>query len=238
MFVLFIYYWIHLAKIMFGIFASMFVRDICLYLFLLTFFFQFWYQCVHARCCYSVMAGSLQPHGLQPIRLLCTCDFPGKDPGVGCHSLLQGIFLTQGLNLLLPHWQADSLPLCHLVSIAFQFFGKNFLYSYLENPHGQRSLASYIVHAVTKSWTTEETQHACMQSGYCCVTPVELLEIHSPGLARNPSYRVLEIVLPEPFCSEYLRGSAWGSCCLLGVGFCVLQEPDLGEAAAIAGTWC
>ena len=77
-----------------------------------------------------------------------------------------------------------------------------------------------------------------MQNGYCCVTPVKLLEIHSPGLARNPSYRVLEIVLPEPFCSEYLRRSAWGSRCLLGVGFCVLQELDLEEAAAIAGTWC
>ena len=30
--------------------------------------------------------------------------------GVGCHSLLQGIFPTQGLSLGLLHWQADSLP--------------------------------------------------------------------------------------------------------------------------------
>ena len=28
--------------------------------------------------------------------------FPGKNTGVGCHFLLQGIFLTQGLNLGLP----------------------------------------------------------------------------------------------------------------------------------------
>uniref|UniRef100_A0A8C6EEG9 Protein phosphatase 1 regulatory subunit 14 n=1 Tax=Moschus moschiferus TaxID=68415 RepID=A0A8C6EEG9_MOSMO len=35
--------------------------------------------------------------------------------GVGCHSLLQGIFLTLGSNPHL-HWQADSLPLCHLGS--------------------------------------------------------------------------------------------------------------------------
>ena len=27
---------------------------------------------------------------------------PGKNSGVGCHSLLQGIFPTQGLNLGLP----------------------------------------------------------------------------------------------------------------------------------------
>ena len=43
------------------------------------------------------------PHGLQPTRLLCPWDFPGKDTGVGCHFLLQGIFPTQGLNLGLLH---------------------------------------------------------------------------------------------------------------------------------------
>ena len=39
--------------------------------------------------------------------------FSGKNPGMGCHALLQGIFLTQGLNphlLRLLHWQAGSLP--------------------------------------------------------------------------------------------------------------------------------
>ena len=30
-------------------------------------------------------------------------DFPGKNTGVGCHSLLQETFPTQGLNLGLPH---------------------------------------------------------------------------------------------------------------------------------------
>ena len=34
-----------------------------------------------------------------------------KKTGVGCHALLQGIFLTQGSNQHLLHWQADSLPL-------------------------------------------------------------------------------------------------------------------------------
>ena len=32
----------------------------------------------------SVMSDSLQPHGLQPTRLLCPWDFPGKSTGVGC----------------------------------------------------------------------------------------------------------------------------------------------------------
>ena len=40
-------------------------------------------------------------------------NFPGKNTGVGCHFLLQGIFPTQGQNPRLMHWQADSLPLDH-----------------------------------------------------------------------------------------------------------------------------
>ena len=59
------------------------------------------------------------PHGLQPSRLLCPWNFPGKNTGMGCHFFLQGIFLTQGLKLCLPHWQADSLALCCTVSLAY-----------------------------------------------------------------------------------------------------------------------
>ena len=41
-------------------------------------------------------------------QLLCPWDSPGKNTGVGCHFLLQGIFLTQGSNphhVRLLHWQ-------------------------------------------------------------------------------------------------------------------------------------
>ena len=38
-----------------------------------------------------------------PSRLLFPWNFPGKNTGVDCHSLLQGIFPTQGLNLGLLH---------------------------------------------------------------------------------------------------------------------------------------
>ena len=52
-------------------------------------------------------------------RLLCPWASPGKNTGVGCHALLQGIFPTQELNLhllCLLHWQAGSLSLSHLGS--------------------------------------------------------------------------------------------------------------------------
>ena len=44
------------------------------------------------------MSDSLRPHGLYPTRLLRPWDFPGKHTGVGCHFLLQRIFLTRGSN--------------------------------------------------------------------------------------------------------------------------------------------
>ena len=44
-------------------------------------------------------------------------NFPGKNTGAGCHFLLQGIFIIQGSNLYLLHWQVDSLPLSHLGSL-------------------------------------------------------------------------------------------------------------------------
>ena len=69
--------------------------------------------------CVLVESDSLQLHGQQPARLLCLWDFSGKNTGVGCQFLLQGIFPTQGSNprlLCLLHGQVDSLPLSHLKS--------------------------------------------------------------------------------------------------------------------------
>ena len=63
--------------------------------------------CLVAKLCLILVP----PPGLQPASLLCAWDFPGKNIGVDCHFLFQGMFLTQGLNLQLLHWQVDSLPL-------------------------------------------------------------------------------------------------------------------------------
>ena len=52
----------------------------------------------HGSCACSVIQScpTLRPHRLQPTRLLCPWDSPGKNAGVGCHFLPQGIFPTQG----------------------------------------------------------------------------------------------------------------------------------------------
>ena len=57
------------------------------------------------------------PHGLYPTRLLCQWGLPGKNTGVSCRALLQGIFPTQGLNphlTMLPALQMGSLSLAPL----------------------------------------------------------------------------------------------------------------------------
>ena len=85
-------------------------------------FFKSWtsldkkYLLWHFVCCCLVSKSCLiplWPHGLQPTRLLCPRNFPGKNTGVGPHFLLQGILPTPGLNLFLLCWQVD-LPRSHL----------------------------------------------------------------------------------------------------------------------------
>ena len=55
------------------------------------------------RCMYAVSKSCplSATQGLQPPRLFCPWDSPGKNTRVGCHFLLQGISLTQGSNLRL-----------------------------------------------------------------------------------------------------------------------------------------
>ena len=51
-----------------------------------------------SRGCVRAHSTLLSPLGLQPTRILCSWEFSGKNTGVDCHFLLQGIFLAQGSN--------------------------------------------------------------------------------------------------------------------------------------------
>ena len=44
------------------------------------------YSCAVLSC--SIVSDSLRPHALQPARVLCPWDSPGKNTGVGCHAFL------------------------------------------------------------------------------------------------------------------------------------------------------
>ena len=78
--------------------------------------------------CQSVTSDSLRPHGLQPTRLLCPRNSPRKNTGVGSHSFLQGIFLTERSNpgllhcrqilYYLSHQDPSSQYMLHIFSIS------------------------------------------------------------------------------------------------------------------------
>ena len=68
----------------------------------------------HCIFCVCVLSPVFVTYGLSPTRLLCPLNFSGKNTGVACHFLLQGILLAQELNsclLCLLHLQADSIAL-------------------------------------------------------------------------------------------------------------------------------
>ena len=66
-------------------------------------------SCAQSRSC----AWLCDPHALEPTRLLCPWNFPGKNTGVGCHFLPQEIFPTQGSNPGLPRCRQTLYHLSH-----------------------------------------------------------------------------------------------------------------------------
>ena len=70
---------------------------------------------------HSVVSDSLRPHGLQPARLLCPWNSPGKNTGVGCHFLLQGIVPPKNKSWI--SWAAGGFfPIWFLAFLAIWFF--------------------------------------------------------------------------------------------------------------------
>ena len=74
------------------------------------------------------MSEALQPHGLEPTRLLCSWDSPGKNTGMGCHFLLQGssptrdrtcVFCTSCIGRqILYHWATREANYCTAAAAA------------------------------------------------------------------------------------------------------------------------
>ena len=68
--------------------------------------FRFSFLVMMSSCAvlsHSVVSNSLRPHDCSPPGSSVHGDSPGKNTGVGCHALLQGIFPTQESNLGLLH---------------------------------------------------------------------------------------------------------------------------------------
>ena len=86
--------------------------------------------CLARLCCvsHSVMSDSLQPHGLWPTRPLDPLNSPGKNIGVGCHSLLQGIFSRVDLLMdwtRVSHTEGRFFIIGAIIHLSWLFIGQS-----------------------------------------------------------------------------------------------------------------
>ena len=100
-------------------------------------------------CVLSHSVSDSATRGLQPSRLLCTWDSPGKNTALGSLSLLQGIFPTQWSNPnlnCLQYWQVGSLPLASP--------GKPLIYVYM---HTTMKWLNSITDSMEVSWANSRS---------------------------------------------------------------------------------
>ena len=158
---------------------------------------------------HSVVSDSLRPCGLKPTRLLCPWDFPGKSTGVDCHFLLQGIFLTQGLNPGPLHYKQTLLPSeppgkslklhsnnIYLVKFTFSDLWRDFV------------LLTLYLHFAYPSLCLEQ----CKDSIHvCCINKVKkastFVKNHGSILSRNVHFNISLVI--NIICSNILTLYVW-----------------------------
>ena len=119
------------------------------------------YVCVCARVCcavlsHSVVSDSLWLQRLQPGSSVHG-DSPGKNTAVGCHTLLQRIFPTQGLNLGLPHFRQFLYHLNHQGSPRILEW-VTYPFSRGSSPPRNQTGVSRIAEVFFTSWGTREAR--------------------------------------------------------------------------------
>ena len=124
------------------------------------------------------MSNSSRPHGLQPTRLLCPWDFPGKRTGVGCHCLLQetpGVTGKFGLGVqneagqtLIEFCQENALVIANTL---FQQYMRRF-YTWTSPDAQHQNQIDYIL--CTQRWKSS-IQSATTRLGADCGSDHELL---------------------------------------------------------------
>ena len=99
---------------------------------------------------------TLRPHGLQPVKLLCLWDSPGKNTGDGCLSLFQGIFTIQGLN--------PGLRNCKLIPYHLSYQGS-------QASEGHSQCHTYVqISCQTQCWSHNSAQSICGNWPVCLKT--------------------------------------------------------------------
>ena len=139
----------------------------------------------------------------------CPWDFPDKNTGVSCHSLLQGLFPTWGLNPCLSAFQVDSLPteppgkpvaLYASVQISCSVMSDSL------RPHGlQHARLSY------PSSTPRAYSNSCPSSRWCHPTISSSVIPFSSCLQSFPTPGSFPMSQLFPSCGQSIRVSASAS---------------------------
>ena len=154
----------------------------------------------------------MRPHGLQPTRLLCPWDFPGKSTGMGCYCLLHP-YMTTGKTISLTRWtfvgKVMSLLLNMLSRLVITFLlrSKHLLISCLQSPSAvilePRKIKPATVSTVSPSICHEVRGPMPWSSFSECWALSQLF--HSP-LWLSSAYLRLLIFLPAiliPACASF-----------------------------------
>ena len=122
---------------------------------------------------HSVLSNSLQSHGLKPTRLLFPRNSTSKNTGVGCHSLLQRIFPTQGSNLGLLHCRQILYLLSHKGSLIYLKVSQN------------SEIMNYLISRKQGFWSWENSEDISVQFSsvaQSCPTLCNPMNRSMPGL--------------------------------------------------------
>ena len=130
----------------------------------------------------SAVSNSLRPHRLWPAKLLCPWDCPGKNSGVGCHALLQGIFLPQGLN-------SSGSP--ELVDGFFFYYYFNWRLITLQYCHGFCHTSVWIGHMYT-------SVHSILKPPHTSLPTLSLQILTTPVFLPGESHGVRSLVGYSP----------------------------------------
>ena len=132
-------------------------------------------------------------------------DSPGKNTGVGCHVLLQGIFLTEGLNPGLLHRRWILYPLSHR--------GNPRILEWIACPFSRVSswprnwaTVSCIAGRFFTSWATRETQS---ESVSCSVMSDSAWTGSNSDLPGSSVHGILQAKILEWVAIPFSRGSSW-----------------------------
>ena len=123
-----------------------------------------------------LLVSALCPHGWQPARLLCPWDSPGNNTGVGCHALLQGIFLTQGSHPRLLHSRRF---------LTTEPFDRPYSFCTHSLKFKTRKILLLQMTRGTSAETTGENTPRCLHLRVVCHNAKEVLKLQGPAQRRR-----------------------------------------------------